>query len=67
MRMIVAISLGLAVAYLLTGGPNVTRYEKPASSTCPAAVTCCCETIYGGTCCAESSMCGPIVPGCLCR
>jgi len=29
-------------------------------------VLCCCRTMGGGQCCAQVSMCGIIVPGCLC-
>lgn len=31
------------------------------------AVTCCCRTYQGGMCCAETTSCGGIVPGCFCR
>lgn len=35
--------------------------------TAQTVVPCCCQTVYGGSCCNYVVTCGRFVPGCQCR
>ena len=64
----IMLSLFLAAPFLAGTLVTATDCAKADFITAPEVfVTCCCQTLSGGACCADVAFCSGFIPGCMCK